>query len=414
MLNSKIENHISVTPEEKLPLLSIELKEELKRLLTFWSNEGIDDKNGGFLGEIDNFGNKNYTATKGAVLNARILWTFSAAYRLTKNKSYKAVAEMQFENMIKHFWDDTNNGLFWELDDKGNPINTRKQAYAQGFGIYAFSEFYKISNHPKSLECAIKLYTILEQKFLDSHHGGYIEALTKDWQSIDDMRLSDKDLNYPKSMNTHLHILEPYTNLYRIWPNKKLKKSIINLIVIFQNKIIDKKTGNFSLFFDSNWTKKSSNISFGHDIEGAWLLHEAAQVINSKLILKSVKKTALDLVDVTLQKGVDCDGSLFNELHGNKLDKDKHWWVQAEAMVGFMDAYQIKPKQEYIKAIFDIWTFIKSYLIDEKYGEWFWSVDEHGKPNLEENKLGFWKCPYHNSRALMELIERIDALTQKG
>ena len=410
MLYPNTEHQVLTYPKESLALLKSELKEELHSLLEYWSTEGVDDKNAGFLGFIDNFGNKDYNATKGAVLNARILWTFSSAYRVSKNEHYKAIAEKQFDYIIKHFWDDTNDGLFWEVDYKGNPKNTRKQAYAQGFGIYAFSEFYRISKKPKSLECSKKLHNILEKKFLDHKYGGYIEALTKDWQSIGDMRLSEKDLNYPKSMNTHLHILEPYTNLYRIWPNKKLEEDITNLILIFQQKIINAKTGNFSLFFDMDWSKKSSAISFGHDIEGAWLIHEAAAVINNPVLLKSVQKTALALVDVTLEKGIDADGSLFNELDGNHLDKDKHWWVQAEAMVGLMDAYQIHPKKEYLCAIYRIWTFIKNYLIDKKNGEWFWRVDENGVPNHHENKLGFWKCPYHNTRALMELTERIELI----
>ena len=410
MLNSKIENQIYLTPEKKLSLLKREFKKELKNLLEYWSTVSVDEKNGGYLGHIDNFGNKNYESSKGAVLNTRILWTFSSAFRTTKNPKYKAIAKKQFRFIIDNFWDTENGGLFWELDYQLNPINTRKQAYAQGFGIYAFSEFYRITKDEESLKYCKELYTILEEKFADKTYGGYIEALTKDWQTIEDMRLSDKDLNCPKSMNTHLHILEPYTNLYRIWKSKKLKKNITDLILIFQNKIIDKKTGNFSLFFDMDWSKKSSIISFGHDIEGAWLLHEASQVVQNEILVKSVQETALKLVDITLQKGIASDGSVYNEQNGNHIDKDKHWWVQAEAMVGLMDAYQIKPKQQYLTAVYRIWEFIKNHIIDKKHGEWFWRVDEHGVVIMEENKLGFWKCPYHNSRALMELIERIEKI----
>jgi mannobiose 2-epimerase len=221
------------------------------------------------------------------------------------------------------------------------------------------------------------------------------------------MRLSDKDLNYPKSMNTHLHILEPYTNLYRIWPNEDLKMKIVELLHIFQNKIIDKKTGHFNLFFDMNWRKKSTAISFGHNIEGAWLLHEAAQIIQDESIIKSIQKTAIQLVDITLKTGTDKDGSIFNEYDENELDADKHWWVQAEAMVGILDAYTINPKVSYLEAVSKIWVFIKAKLIDTEKGEWFWRVDENGKLITSDYKLGFWKCPYHNSRALMEIIARV-------
>lgn len=406
-MNPNIDNQTLVSEKENLLILNDELKIELKRILNFWSTEAIDNVNGGFIGEIDNLGNKNYKAHKGAVLNTRILWTFSAAYRTTKNNSYKIIANKAYNYIIKHFWDTKNGGLFWEIDAQGNIINTRKQAYAQGFGVYAFSEYYRATKNEDSLDYSKQLYHILENNFRDKEHTGYIEALKEDWTAIEDMRLSNKDLNAPKSMNTHLHILEPYTNLYRVWKDVSLKQNIKNLITIFQDKIIDKKTGHFNLFFDRDWSHKSTAISFGHDIEGAWLLHEAAEVLQDKLVLKSVQKTAINLVDLTLQKGLDSDGSLFNELENNHLDKDKHWWVQAEAMVGLIDAYQINPKETYLISIYKIWDFIKNYLIDYKNGEWFWRVDEKGAPILEEDKLGFWKCPYHNSRALMELIERI-------
>ncbi|WP_299666520.1 AGE family epimerase/isomerase [uncultured Polaribacter sp.] len=395
------------TISEDLLRLSREASTELTSLLHFWSTEALDLKNGGFLGEIDGLGNKNNFATKGAVLNSRILWTFSAAYRITKNEKYKEMADLQYQYIINHFWDQKHGGLIWEVDHLGNAINKRKQAYAQGFGIYAFSEYYKATDTEESLDYAKTLYHILESKFYDTKYSGYIEALQEDWSRINDMRLSDKDLNYPKSMNTHLHILEPYANLYRVWKDKSLKNNIIELLSIFQNKIIDKKTGHFNLFFGMDWTNKSAAISFGHDIEGAWLLHEAAQVIEDKTIIEKVQETAVKLVDLTVEKGLDKDGSLFNELDGNVYDTDKHWWVQAEAIVGLMDAYVINPKQEYLDGMLKIWDFIKNHLIDRKNGEWFWRVDTNGQPIARDYKLGFWKCPYHNSRALMEIIERI-------
>lgn len=406
-MSIKTEDKTKTSEKQKLFAFSNELKIELDNILAFWSTEAIDQRNGGFIGEIDSLGNKNYEASKGSVLNTRILWTFSAAYRTTKNINYKIIADRAYKYIISHFWDEENGGLFWEVDFLGKPINTRKQAYAQGFGIYAFSEYYRATKNIQSLKYAKKLFNILENNFYDENNIGYIEALKENWTEIDDMRLSRKDLNAPKSMNTHLHILEPYTNLFRIWDDASLKDKIKNLISIFKDKIIDTETGHFNLFFDSDWSKKSSVISFGHDIEGAWLLHEAAEVIQDESIVKSVQSTAINLVDLTLVKGRDTDGSLFNELEDNQFDKDKHWWVQAEAMVGLMDAFQINGNQTYLKSIYKIWEFIKNHLIDTKYGEWFWRIDENKEPNLEEDKLGFWKCPYHNSRSLMELIERI-------
>lgn len=387
--------------------LADEMQSELVRLLSFWAKETIDNENGGFIGRIDHFGNKYPSAIKGFVLNARILWTFASAYRIYKQADYKKIADRAYHYLINHFWDKENGGFVWSVDSKGDVSNHRKQTYAQGFGIYALAEYNRATGNTQALEYARQLYYIIENKFWDKEYGGYIEALDKNWSRLEDMRLSDKDANLPKSMNTHLHILEPYANLYRIWPDSQLKESIQSLIKIFQDKIIDPSTGHYNLFFDMDWSLKSEAISYGHDIEGAWLMHEAAEVIENSEVIESVRKSALNLVNITIKEGLDKDGSVFNEKEGTHLDSDKHWWPQAEAMVGWFDVWEISGNNDYLLAIEKIWLFIKNKLIDNDNGEWFWSVDSNGVPHIEEDKVGFWKCPYHNCRALMELVERI-------
>ncbi|MFV0377826.1 MAG: AGE family epimerase/isomerase [Mangrovibacterium sp.] len=387
--------------------LVAEMQEELLRILEFWSTKAVDEEFGGFVGQIDGMGSVVPNATKGAVLNARILWTFSAAFRQTGNERYRLMADRAYRFLNTCFWDKTNGGLFWETDYSGHPTNTRKQAYAQGFGLYAYAEYYRAGGSTESLNYAQKLFNLLEEKFLDTKNGGYIEALSADWQPLDDMRLSAKDANSPKSMNTHLHLLEPYTNLYRAWPNERLKSRILDLIDIFQTRIIDPKTGHFNLFFDWDWTVQSTIVSYGHDIEGAWLLHEAALETGNKAVIDRVRQTAIRLVDTTLNEGLAADGTLRYEREGAHVDTDRHWWPQAEAMVGLMDAWEIIPNDNYLQRLQTIWAFVKNKLVDHEKGEWFWSVDAQGNPNLLNDKAGFWKCPYHNSRALMELITRL-------
>lgn len=394
--------------EEQLFNYKEDFSLELYELLDYWAKNTVDDIYGGFVGEINHIGKIKEGASKGAVLNSRILWTFSAAYKSSKLEKYKVVADKAFQYLMNHFWDAKNGGLIWEVDYLGNPLNTRKQAYAQGFGIYAFSEYYLATGNLESLNSANKLFDILETYFLDKVNGGYIEALQENWSPIEDMRLSDKDQNSPKSMNTHLHIIEPYVNLYRANPSLKIKKSIQELLAIFQHKIIDKNTGHFNLFFGIEWEIQSTAISFGHDIEGAWLLNEAAQVIEDKKLIKEIQKSSLNLVEITLKEGLDIDGSLFNECDDGHLDTDKHWWPQAEAMVGLIDAYEINPQPKYLEAVLKLWKFIKYNLKDNQNGEWYWRVDENCIPISTEVKVGFWKCPYHNGRALMELIKRIN------
>lgn len=394
----------------ELDILKKEFNQELMDLLSYWSQNSVDELNGGFIGEIDHFGNKNFKASKGCVANTRILWTFSAAYRVFKKEEYRLIAERAYSYILSHFWDSKNGGLFWEVDCEGNSISSRKQAYAQGFGIYAFSEYYRAFENKDALNYAIDLFNLLEVHFWDKNHFGYIEALTEELEEIQDMRLSEKDLNAPKSMNTHLHILEPYTNLYRVWPNKKLKQSIQSQIDLFCDKIIDSKTNHLKLFFEKNWTPISSEVSFGHDVEAAWLLNEACMVINNNQLYDSLKVRTIGMVEATINEGMDVDSSIFNERSDTKFDKDKHWWPQAEAMVGLIDAFQVYPNMKYLEHLFKLWNFISYNMKDAKNGEWYWRVDENSIPYTSEVKVGFWKCPYHNCRALMEVIERLEKI----
>ena len=387
-----------------------ELDNELEQIMQFWIDKASDKENGGFVGSIDSKAVIHSKANKGAILNARILWSFSAAYNYTKNEKSLAMATQAYEHFTQHFVDKVYGGVFWELNFEGIPVNTRKQAYAQGFAIYGLSEYYRASGNTESLELAKEIYRLIEDKYLDTEHGGYIEALAESWEQLSDMRLSPKDANLPKSMNTHLHILEPYTNLYRCWKSDELAKSIRQTIRVFIDHIIDSKTGHFQLFFENDWTVKSEIISYGHDIEGSWLLYEAAEVLGDEELMNEVKNIALRMVDVTIQEGSDADGSVYYEKEGEHLDTDRHWWPQAEAMVGYVNAWQLSNNISYLSHGEKAWDFIKNNIIDKQNGEWYWKVDKTGKPDNNDEKAGFWKCPYHNSRALIEVAQRLKSI----
>lgn len=384
-----------------------DLNQELENILEFWSQHTVDSEYGGFVGQVDHHGKIVKLASKGSVLNSRILWTFASSYQKIGSEKLEKLANRAYHYLVNHFWDKEQGGLYWEIDYRGNPLNTRKQAYAQGFGIYAFSEFYRASNNPESLQYAIKLYQLLEAHFNDPEFGGYLEALDKNWQAMDDYRLSAKDANSPKSMNTHLHILEPYTNLYKVWPDPQLKESILQVIHIFLDYVIDHETGHLKLFFDQDWTSHHDIVSFGHSIEGAWLLREAVLEVGDEKLRARVEKASLSMVNAVLKDGVDEDGSLFNERKNGHLDTDKDWWPQAEAMVGLMDAWQISGDENYLLALKKSWEFIQQNLIDYENGEWFGRVNKEANPYENEDKVGFWKCPYHNTRAMLELMKRI-------
>ena len=378
-------------------------KELTDNILPFWIEKMQDTEHGGFYGRIDGNEILHPKANKGAVLNARILWTFSAAYRILKKEEYLKIAERAFHYIKDYFIDKTHGGVYWELDYWGNPVNTKKQTYAQGFALYGFSEFYRATGNPEALAMAKEFFFLLEKCF-DTKLGGYLEAYTHDWQPIEDVRLSDKDANEKKTMNTHLHVLEPYTNLCRIWDDEQLKDAQRNLIQIFTDKILDSKTNHLNLFFDEEWNVKSTAVSYGHDIEAAWLLYEAAEVLGDKQLTDKIKTLSLKIADAA-SEGLQTDGSMIYEKDGNHTDLERHWWVQAEAVVGYMYACKISDNAGYKEKAEQVWAYIQQSIVDKSNGEWHWSRLADGSINTRDDKAGFWKCPYHNGRMCMEMIE---------
>ena len=395
--------------KSELNKLKISLKNELDNILEYWMKYSLDNEYGGFYGRIDHHNHLIPKSSKSCILNTRILWTFSAAYNFLKRKELLEVANRAYTYIITHFLDKNYGGLYWEVDYLGNPLDIRKQIYAQAFGIYGFSEYYKACGNLESLHHAQDLFWLIEKHSFDPENNGYIEALNEKWEPLQDMRLSKKDANEPKSMNTHLHILEAYTNLYNIWKEKLLNKQIENLLWIFLNKIIDPKSYHFQLFFDLSWTVKSSIISFGHDIEGSWLLTEAAEELGNEKLLKEMKNVAIKLVDRTIMEGTDTSNSLFYEYDKKtgKIDFDKHWWSQAEAMTGLVNAWQITGNQHYLKKSVDIWDYITKFIINVEYGEWNAVIDKFNHVITTGDRMGFWKGPYHNTRACIEVFNRL-------
>jgi mannobiose 2-epimerase len=392
-----------------LQIFSDEMQAELSAILNYWQTQTIDQLYGGFLGKIDENNVPHVLAPKGSVLNARILWTFSAAYHTFPKPEYLQTATRAFQYLIQYFKDEKNGGIFWQVDYNGTPLDTKKQIYALAFGIYGLTEYYKISQNKEALDFATELFEDIEKYSFDSERGGYLEAFTIDWKPIQDLRLSEKDANEKKTMNTHLHILEAYTNLYRITKNSRLKKQIYHLVDIFLHHIINPQTHHLTLFFDEEWHVKSDIISYGHDIEASWLLLEAAEVLDDEELIKTVKSACIKIATAAA-RGLDLDGGLWYEMENNHLVKEKHWWVQAEAIVGFLNAWQMTGKKDFLDKSLNNWLFVQQHIIDKKNGEWLWGVKADNSPMSGEDKAGFWKCPYHNSRACLEVINRIENL----
>lgn len=385
-----------------------EMHSELENnILPFWMNKMEDNEEGGFYGQITGEDELKPEASKGAILNARILWTFSSAYRLLKKPEYLETATRAKRYLIDRFYDPQYGGIYWELDYKGNPLDTKKQIYAIGFAIYGLSEYARATGDEEALAYAQQLFDVIEQHSFDSEQNGYVEALTRDWQPIEDMRLSDKDENEKKTMNTHLHILESYTNLYRVWKDEQLERQLRNLIEVFITRILDPQTGHLNLFFEEDWTNKYRIYSYGHDIEASWLIHEAALILGDPEVLKRIEPIIIRIAQAA-DEGLNPDGSMIYEnfLDKQKIDRELHWWVQAENVVGHINLYQHFGNTEALDTAVRCWEFIKTKLIDHEQGEWHWSLLPDGTVNRRDDKAGFWKCPYHNGRMCMEVIER--------
>ncbi len=392
-----------------------ELQMELEgNILPFWLRME-DPVRGGFYGQMTGTGRLNIDAVRGNILNARILWTFSAAYQFSRQPCYLEAAHRAYQYINTYFIDPKYGGTFWSVEANGQPHDTRKQFYALAFTLYGLVEYYKITDRQDVLLQAVDLFHCIEMHSWEPQYGGYIEATRQDWTPIADMRLSELDQNFPKSQNTHLHILEAYTNLCRVWPTKELKLALRKLILIFLERIINPETHRLELFFQLDWTRGGDQLeSYGHDIECSWLLHEALEVLGDKDLLAQAIPTIQAMAESS-RKGLNADGSMTHEANVTRhtTDPDRHWWVQAETVIGFFNLYQHFGDKTALKASYRCSNYIHRNLIDRVGGEWWWSCNAEGTPNTTDDKAGFWKCPYHNSRMCLEMMQRIDSVLLK-
>ena len=366
-------------------------------ILKFWQTRMVDTKRGGFYGRIDGCNLLHPDAPKGAVLNARILWSFASASRVLHRMPYRIMAARAKDYILQRFIDPQYGGVYWSLNADGTPLDTKKQTYAIAFTIYALAEDVRVTKDQEALHAAIRLFEDMEEHAFDAEHVGYIEALTRDWKPIDDMRLSEHDENGAFTMNTHLHVLEAYTNLYRVWPDERVAQKLRTLVSIFTDRLYNPDNHHVDSFFDTGWNGRRDIASYGHDIETAWLLNEALSVLNQRDIPHTARIALASL------EGLQPDGSLVHE----DKDASRQWWVECEAVVGFLDQWAMTCDETWYLRAEQAFRYITTRLVDRENGEFYWAVLPDGSIDTENDKAGFWKCPYHNSRMCLEILQRL-------
>lgn len=383
-----------------------EIVADLKNsLLPFWVEHSVDPK-GGFYGSLKRDGTPIPDAPKGGVLNARILWTFSTAYRMYGDSVYLNLANRAQRYFIDHFVDPQYGGVYWLIKADGTPLDTDKQTYGSSYAIYGLSEHFRATGNMESLNKAIEIYRTLESKVKDGERDGYIESFTRQWGKPEKMGYDGAGIA-TKTMNTHIHVLEAYTSLYRVWRDDGLRERLSSMIDIITDRFYNPNTHHLILYCDSDWNNLEDIDSYGHDIETSWLLMEAAEVLGDKQKMEKCRPVILGLVNSALKEGIDSQGGMMYERHGDKIRQDLSWWCQAETVVGCINAWQMTGEHCYVDYACRTWNFIKTKMIDKEYGEWFRTVLPDGTARKNELKASMWNCPYHNSRMGFEIDTRI-------
>jgi cellobiose epimerase len=393
---------------QKLEQLKYEILDNLTRnLLPYWSSVMIDTVNGGFYGRIDNKEQVYAGSDKGGILNARILWTFSSAFRVLKDSSYLDMATRARNYIMTYFIDKEYGGAFSTVKANGEPSDTRKQILTESYFIYALAEYYRATGDQESLEKAKEIFEYVEKYAYDKEQNGYFEVFTRNWERSHDLLLNEKSANDEKTMITHLHLVEAYAGLYRVWPERRMEDRLRNIIEIFNDKVVDKKTFHTIYFLDRNWNSTTTIDSYGHDIEGSWLIVEAASLLNDPELFERVKQLSIKIAGAAAE-GIQEDGSMLTEKNTQTghVVTIRSWWEQAETIVGYLNAFELTGDEAYLDIAVKNWNYIKHHFVDYINGGWYSLVLETGEPGSRD-KAGFWTCPYHNGRMCMEVIERV-------
>lgn len=369
-----------------------------ENILPFWMDYTVDP-DGGFYGTVMNDGTPRAT-DKGAIMNARIIWTFSRAYRIYGIPAYKEMADRAAEYFKEHFIDKKYGGVYWSVSSEGNMSDGTKQTYANAFGVYGLSEHFRATGDVSSLEAAIDIFHVLQKYSHDPVKKGYIEVFDRDW-SRSGAKGVDGRTETSKTMNTHIHVMEGFTNLWFVWPDPEVKAAILELLDILQTHLYNADTKHLILYCNDDWKMVATDDSYGHDIETSWLMCESAEAVGDEALIAKIRKQAIEMVDVALAEGIRPDGGMKYE--GDRLQ----WWPECETVIGCINAWQITGDKKYFDAAAKCWDFTEKYFVDKEVGGWYKDIMADGTPVARSAKASMWNCPYHNSRMGYEVVARL-------
>ena len=374
-----------------------------KTILPFWMNLR-DEEQGGYYGLVDFDLRVDKTAEKGCILNSRILWFFSRAALLTGRADVRQHACHAYRFLVEHCLDSQYGGLYWSLTCDGKPLDTTKHTYNQAFGIYALAAYYQLTGSREALALARELFALIESRCTDDQ--GYLEAFTRDWQPERNEKLSENGVLADRTMNTLLHVFEGYAGLYQSAPSREAAQAMRRILKIYAEKIYSPKLRRQLVFFDRHYRSIIDLYSYGHDIESSWLMDWGCGLLDDPALSGEIAAINSHLARAIYERAYR-DHSVIHECERGADDLTRVWWVQAEAVLGFVNEYAKSGDPAFARAAGDLWHYIQDNLVDKRPGsEWFWCLDEHRRPDPRRPIVEPWKCPYHNGRMCLELIRR--------
>lgn len=420
------------------------LKKECKEALTtdlleVWYPRAIDEEKGGFYSSFTYDWKLAENQHKMIVTQARHVWTTAkAAGAFPENDMYRKAAAHGFRFLKDKMWDDEYGGFYNLVDRQGNPLNGEgydqyKRTYGNAFGIYALAAYYALSQDQAVLDLAKETFLWLERHAHDSLYGGYFPSLTWQGQAVTedpDADIFDNIAVLYKDQNTSIHLLEAFTELYHVWPDKQVEIRLKEMLHIVRDSIVT-EPGYLQLFFYRDWTPVSlrdsseavreahygvDHVSFGHDIETAFLMLEASHALG-KFEWDKTMQTAKMMVDHTVAHGFDPRRSGIYEqgyyfkgtLAITIVDERKNWWAQAEGLNALLLFSKLYPEeQQYEQQFAKQWAYVKQYIIDDTYGGWYpYGIDT--EPEAKHGMKGnIWKAAYHDGRALMNIVQMLE------